>query len=217
MIDTWEGVASALLDETGCDDPPVDALELADCCGLSIVGWARPGAMLDRAQSLIRVNLGERSTRVHMSVAHEVAHWAQVRSGLPDEEDAARWIGGALLLPRRVMLNDLRHTAWSIRALRERHTNASAEAIAVRIVQLRDAVATVIDNGRVTKRVASPWLSDPRLRRISKWERELAAEALRDGTEVRGDELCYALPLVEGKHERVIIVAEAEQLSLRLR
>jgi Zn-dependent peptidase ImmA (M78 family) len=211
----WEGVSADLTDEIGYD-PPVDAFVVAACCGLQVEAWSRKGAVLDRERATIRVNTAERSTRVHMSIAHEIGHWAQVRAGLADEEEGARWIGGAILLPRRAMLADLRRTSWSIDALRELHSNASAEAIAIRIVQLRDAVATVIDNGRVKRRVASPWLADPRLGRISRWERELAAEALRRGAEVRGDELCYALPLVEGAHERVIVIAEAEQLSLRL-
>lgn len=102
--------------------------------------------------------------------------------------------------------------------MRELHPHVSATAIAVRITQLRDAVATIIDPlGKARPwRVWSPWLHDRRLARLSAWERDLAMRAVEAGEELRGDELCYALPLMDGEWSRVIVVCEAEQLSLRL-
>jgi hypothetical protein len=124
------------------------------------------------------------------------------------------------LLPRIAFDRDLRRTRWELAALRTLHPNVSATAIAIRITQLRDAVVTVFDpRGRLRPwRAASPWLVGPHLQRVSRWERDLAAEAYEKNAEVRGDELCYAVPLVEGDrvNHRVLIVCELEQLSLRL-
>jgi hypothetical protein len=88
--------------------------------------------------------------------------------------------------------------------------------IARRITQVRDAVATVIDNGKMKTRVASPWLPDPRLRRVSSWERDLAREALETGKTTYGDELCYAVPILNPPWQRVVVVCEARQLALRV-
>jgi hypothetical protein len=94
------------------------------------------------------------------------------------------------------------------------------ETIAVRIVQVRDAVVSIIDptGHRKPWRVFSPWVSERRLRRVSPWERDLATQAYETREEVRGDELCYAVPLLDGETDehRVIVVCELEQLSLRL-
>lgn len=215
----WEGLAAELLDATGCDEPPVDAFELAACAGFVVRAASR--AALDSERRVIHVDIRARSERQHMGVAHELGHWLLRRSGA-DSEDGARYLGGALLLPRAAYSADLTRTAWSIGKLRERHVNASATACAVRITQLRDAVVTVLDpRGRLRPwRVVSPWVAEPRLRRVTAWERELARAAYEAGEEVRGDGLCYAAPLTEGargaEEHRVIVVCEIEQLGLRL-
>lgn len=211
---TWEGAAARALDEA-CVGAPVSAFDVAHGLGLAVEAWSGAGAALDLAARVIRVNPRVRTVRRHGLIAHEVGHYALIRERC-DSEEGARYLSGALLLPRRDFDADLRHTAWSLLRLRERHPNASAELIARRIVELRDAVATIIDNGRVTRRIASPWLADPRLARVSRWERALADAALEAGEEVRGDELCYAVPLVDGPWRRAIVVCEAEQLALRL-
>ena len=124
------------------------------------------------------------------------------------------------MLPSRETTRQLTETAWSMRRLREINVNVSATAIAVRITQLRDAVCTIIDprGRRRPWRVWSSWITDPRVSRgVSRWERELAERAYAAGDEVRGDELCYAVPVLDDdEHHRVIVVCQREQLSLRL-
>lgn len=212
----WEGAAARALEEAKVG-APVSAFELAKGLGLKVVAGdcTGGGAALNVVQREIILNPRVRKVRRHGLVAHEIGHYVLRLLGI-DSEDGANFTGSAMMLPRVDFDADLRRTAWSLLELRERHPNASAEMIARRIVELRDAVATVIDNGRVTRRVSSPWLGDPRLRRISRWERDLADQALEAGEEVRGDELCYAVPLVDGHWRRVIVVCEAEQLSLKL-
>jgi hypothetical protein len=218
-----EGIARDLLERVGADDPPVDAMVLAECWGFAIEhGERRAG--VDLAQGLIRLNLSMRSERQHMAVAHELGHFGLARAGEKDSEDGARYIGGAIMLPRRRFDRDLRETAWSIPRLRAIHSNASAQAIGVRITQLRDAVCTFIDpRGRKTPwRIMSPWIDDARVekRRPTKWERDLASRAWEAQEEVRDERspLCYAVPVidVDGDEDRVIVVVEYRQLGLRL-
>ncbi len=138
----WEGAAAELLDAT-CTTAPVDALELAAACGLEVRTRPRAGAVLDG--SVLWVEERARPERFQGLIAHELGHVALDRSRLPQSERGATYVGGALRLPRREMLRDLRETAWSITALRARHPHASATAIAVRITQLRTACVALFD------------------------------------------------------------------------
>lgn len=218
-IREWEGGAEEVLDST-CTSAPVSALSLA----AATLHRLEPDPGVDEAErrgDVIVFNPSLRETRKHMRIAHELGHYTCERHGLEDTEDAARYIGGALLLPRRSMTRDLVETAWSIRRLREKHIYASATAIAIRITQLRDAVVTVFHMGMGSRRKPwrrlSPWIvADRHLERPTRFERELAQRALDASVETWGDELCYALPIVEGSYKQVIVVCELEQLSLRL-
>jgi hypothetical protein len=213
----WEGAADEVITAT-CTSSPVDSFALAAACGFVVRAHAGSDAELRDGEILFNPEM--RSQRQHMRIAHELGHFALARHRIADTEHGARWTGGAMLLPRRDFDRDLTRTAWSMSKLRELHINASATAIAVRTTQLRDAVAAIIDpRGRKKPwRVSSPWIAEPRVARISAWERELAQRAFDAGDEVRGDELCYAFPLLEGEPDehRVIVVCELEQLSLRL-
>lgn len=210
-----EGAAAEAL-ERSKQGAPVSAFRVARGLGLEIEPWSGSGAQLNLDQMLIEVNPRARPVRQHGLIAHEIGHYLlRITSGLVDSEAAARYLAGALLLPRWDFDVDLRRTGWSFARLRERHPNASAEMIARRIVELRDAVATILDNGKVTRRVVTEGIVDPRVRRMTRWERELADAALAMGEEVRGDELCYAVPIIDGQWRRVIVVCELEQLSLR--
>lgn len=217
MIDsweTWEGLAAEAHGHAGAETP-VNAFVLASRMHFDVEAWEGRGAELDERRRIIRVSTRARPQRRHGLVAHELGHYL-LRLARIDSEDGARYLAGALMLPRQEFARDVTRTAWGLARLRELHVNASAQMVATRIVQVRDAVATIIDRERVTSRVSSPWLVDPRLAHVSRWERALAQHALEAGEEVRGDALCYAIPLVEGAHHRVIVVCEAEQLSLRL-
>lgn len=212
---TWEAVARSVLSTTGLDSPPQDAFELAVACGLSLV-TGRSGA-LNIARSEITFPSSARHVRQHEVVAHELGHWALDYCGEDATDEAgADWVGGALMLPAAAFEADLKASAWDFKTLRAKHLNCPASMIATRIVQRREAVATVIDQGRVTLRVYSPWITDQRFKRLSAWERLLVDEALAENMTVHGDDLCYAVPLIDGRNRRVVLVCEAEQLSLRL-
>jgi hypothetical protein len=208
---TWEAVARAVHDETGID-APVDARELAVACGLRLQAGPRGTASL--VGDVLRYDAQARPQRQHGLIAHEVAHFVLRYHGEPDPEPAANYTAGALLVPRAAYDRDLRETAWDLEQLRPRHPNVSAEMLARRIAELRDAVITVLDEGRVNARVRSPWMPAPP-RRMTTLERELADAALTTGETQRSGELFAAYPLLDGPHRRVIVVAEARQLGLR--
>jgi hypothetical protein len=208
----WEGVARAAHDATGID-APVSAFDLATAYGLTCIPDERGGAFLDGDD--VHYDGRARPVRQHGLVAHEVAHYLLRRHGEDDPEPAARYTAGALMLPRRAYDRDLRETAWDLHELRRRHPNASAELCARRIAELRDAVVTILDAGKVRARVGSPWSSAPRAR-LTPLERELADAALTSGEVQRANDLLAAWPLFDGRWRRVIVVAEAQQLSLRL-
>lgn len=220
-VQDWEGVARDLLERAGADDPPVDAFEVAACWGFKIEPAAIATSSIDMDRRVIRLNVRARHERQQMSVAHELGHFGLVRGGLANDENGARYIGGAMLLPRAAMCRDLTRTAWSIAELRLLHPNASSTAIALRIVQIRDAVVTLIDpRGHQPEwRRHSPGITDRRVVGAScAWERDLAARAWATGEEVRGDELCYAVTIPDdaGTEDRVIVVCEIEQLAARV-
>lgn len=211
----WEGIATDVLGSTGCDDPPVDAFELAECTEHEVRFHMKPGAC--RSNHVIYVDARARRERQHGLIAHELGHWALVRAREDNTERGARYLAGALLLPRQPFEADLRAMRWDLEQLRARHVNASAELIARRVVNLKDAVASVWDNGKLSYRVWSPWLPE-RLwgKKASKVEATLAAAALESGQVERSADLFAAWPIFEAGWRRVIVLAEAEQLSLRL-
>lgn len=209
----WEGAAAELLDTT-CTSAPVDTLALAAACGLEVRVRRRAGAVLDGA--VLWVEEGARPERLQGLVAHELGHVALDRSGLPQSERGATYVGGCLRLPRREMLRDLRETAWSLAALRERHPHASATAIAVRITQLRTACVALFDpHGRVRPwRVAGESIGRDLAARPTALEHALALEAWQEQREVRRGELVVATPLrdyMPGEH-RVLVVGHAAEL-----
>lgn len=124
-----------------------------------------------------------------------------------DDERGATYCGGALRLPRRDFGMDLRAVGWSIEALRARHPRASAIAIAVRITQLRAAVATLIDPvGRARPwRVASPWLARGP---VDRGDLDLATRAWEArGELLEGGSVALALPDYTPGEHRVVIVS----------
>lgn len=208
---TWEGIAADLHNETGIS-APVDAFLIADRCGIEVRGGARSSR---REGNVVYLDATARRVRAHGVLAHEIGHFALERAGEPDSEQGARYLAGALMLPRRDFDLHLRQSGWLLTDLQYRNPNASMEMIARRIVQMRDAVMTIIDHGKVRYRRASPWLEDPRLGRLTKWERQLADTAVLTGDPVQGGELVWAVPVIDPPWQRVVIIAEIEQLSLR--
>lgn len=183
----------------GYEDAPVDAIELAACCGLDVVlSDVRESVLLGET---IFVPRRARLSRVHGLIAHELGHWSLARVRQPDDERDASYLAGALLVPWADLTRELRR-GWDLDALRARHVHASAEMIARRIAQLRDAGVAIYDEGRLRMRAGRRDLAAPN-------ERALVDEVLRERAPVRVDDLTGAWPVIDGARERVVVIASA--------
>ncbi len=206
-IEAYESVARSIHDETGID-APVSAFDLAGALALRCLPDVRGHAFLDGED--IHYDGSTRLVKQHGDVVHEIAHYVLRENSVLDTEPAVAYTAGALMLPRGAFDRDLRATGWKLDQLRARHPNVSAQMIARRVTELRPAIITVLDQNRVTARVASPWI-DP-LPQLTALERELADAALVTGEMQSVSELLYAYPLIDGPHRRVILIADAEQM-----
>lgn len=226
----WEGVARDFHDSTGVDDPPVDGHVLAKRARLR-VEYGPGSSSLDLIERKITVNPRQLPRDLHIDLAHEVGHALMIRAGMQNLEAGAKYLSGALLGPRRHIDRDVDRTNWSVPALQSVHRNMPSLALALRITQVRDAVATIF---HPTQRMdhwrrASPWITDPAItENPTRLERAFAMKAWNAGTELHGDELhkLYGDPTYRGLHAtivldeyedgpRVIVVRDLRQLNLR--
>lgn len=201
-VETWEGVAASLLQATGLDDGPVDALDLAALCGLTLAPTC--GNRGELVGNVLRYNTKERPTRQHAVVAHELGHWALQWAGEDDSEQGATYVGHALLLPRRRFSAVLRRTLCPV-ALGAVNPLAPVSWIVRRAAQLRlDTVATIADNNRVTERYScrpAPQLSDS--------ERALLDYSLRTGAPA-SDERSKTAPVFDGPWRRIVMITRLD-------
>jgi hypothetical protein len=195
-----EQIALSTLTAAGYDEPPVDALDLAECCGLT-VQWRRGAAcMMGRT---VYLDPTARVERQHGGAAHELAHALLQDHAMQDDEPSARYLAGCLMVPRAALRRALAGGADLV-ALRACHVHASHEVIARRIAEVRDAVVTILDHGRVRARVASPWLGPAPS--MSEVEARAADAALTDGRVHRvGD--THAVPVIDRHWRRVVVVS----------
>lgn len=142
-----EGIARQTHDETGVECP-VDAFDLAERLGLSLRPWSKAGGMC--VADIIHYPAKASAARQQGTVAHELGHWLLGRAGEDaQDEDAADYLAGALLLPRLPFMRDLIAYDWDMLAIRERHINASWQMLVIRCVQVADAAASVWDAGKL--------------------------------------------------------------------
>lgn len=210
----WEGAAAALLEDVGADDQALDPRAIAYACGLRLLPTMdRSGLGACMVGTVIRYPAAARPVRQAGVVAHELGHFALDRAGEEQSEQGAAYVGAALLVPRRALDRELRRHGWDLPALQPGFPHASAELLARRIAEVREAVVTILDGRRVKARIASPWLSAPS-RALTPLEREAVDVARASGAGVAGEHV-RAWHLVEPGYDRVIVIADAEQLGFR--
>lgn len=191
-VATLEGIARDLHDATG-GLLPVDAFLLAQRCGFTLRAWAKGHAEL--RETTIWFPAKARDVRQQGSVAHELGHFGQRRAGLEDCEESARYLAGALMLPRSAFLADADATDLDLFELMRRHPNASGEMIAARLTQVMPATAWVWDCGHVTRQYGLP----------ASLPANIVDEALLLERPVRFEDVA-AWPLIDNHHRRVIAV-----------
>jgi hypothetical protein len=193
-----EGIAREAWESTG-SLLPVDAFELAWALGVTVVPWRKAGG--SREDDTVWYPQKARPVRQHGTVAHELGHWLLEQHRLDARDEAsARYLAGALLLPRVPFLADLAATDWDLFELQRRHPNASAEMVVVRMTQVSEATAWVWDAAKLARRYgldADDSEAAPIVDRVLELERPLAAGPVR------------AWPVFDGRFRRVIVVRRA--------
>jgi hypothetical protein len=219
MLDfaTWEKVAASIIRSAGVR-VPVDALEVAAAVGLKLIPLhsANLRAVRFDDRGGIIFNKKMDPFALQHQVALYTAEWILTREirGCPTEQPI-RHVARATMLPKDIFQDDLVAAAWNLLKMqRLNHEHAPAEMIGERICDFRDAVCTVWDAERVIHRTVSPWLPFDEYRAVTRKERSLAREARQAGEIVHLAERFYAVPIANT--QRVIVVCEASQLSLRL-
>lgn len=183
---------------------PVDAELLAHRLGFEIYDAAGSEGLLVGGK--IFVDPAIRRERWHFAIAHEIGHALQRVAGIRDTEHGANYLASALLLPRDDFERDLRSCGWDLLCLRTRHRWASFEAVARRIVALREARAFVFDRPLRGQRAPSvysvPWGLHP-----SEEERIAAREAVDIGAPVELRAGLTGWPVVQDDWLRAITIA----------
>lgn len=193
-----EGIAQEVHDELGGLSP----VDLAEALGFEVRWWTRAyGAM---REGTIWLPARARPVRVARIAAHELGHFLLERAGeSPFDEEAAEYIGLALLLPRQPFELARDASGWDLFELQSRFPHAALSAIAERLVHLSPAYASIWDEAGLTRRVASAeGLDDLDV------DRELVARVLELGRPVRGIE-GDAWPAFDGRYRRVVVVRRA--------
>ncbi len=208
----WEGCAEQLRAEIAVDDDHVHPKILVERCELELVEvMSRTGPCFTGQR--IYYDPTARPERQAGTIAHELGHFTSRRYSVDDTERAASYVGAALLVARRALDRSLRRHGWNHELIRPDFQHASAELLARRIADVREAVVTIVDGRRLRARVASPWLPLPRPR-LSQDEQRVLRAALETGQRV-DEGWISATPYLEPGHRRVILIAEREQLELR--
>lgn len=203
-----EGVARDFVEATGLGALPVDLEVLAHCYEIGVAHSAQ-GAV---AGSVMLAPQRRTAPRSRFGLAHELAHVAVAHMGLSpaDDETAAHYVAGAILVPEKAMRALMRDTAHDLRALVVA-SGASWEACARRYVQVWSGYATIWDSAHRVRRVPSPWLSE---RPITTMELDQAREcrAAREDVRTEGQSGSYYVG-GEPPHERVVGVWTIDELG----
>lgn len=188
---------------------PINPDRLALGLGL-IVRDGGPGCEGYLIGERIFVDESLRPERRAFAIAHEIGHRLLQQAGLETpssrDERGANYMGAALLLPKHEFEIDLRRRGWDLIWLHAKHRHASFEALARRIVALREARAVIFDRPLRDRRPAS-WYAVPYDHAPSDEERIAADEALACGAPVEIRAGLTAWPVVEHHWHRAITLA----------
>lgn len=113
---------------------PISAHRLARGLRLKIERWDGDNACVVGTRVLLPRGLSRR--RRHGIIAHEVAHVLLDDADLPNTEENADYLAGALLVPLHALDLDLQEMGVRLPSLLKRHRNASSTLLATRVGEL---------------------------------------------------------------------------------
>lgn len=197
------GAARFLLDSCDVTEPRVPILEMAQAWGFCVM----EGYTSRNHAGVITYDATKPEAQQRFDVAHELGHVIANHVGLsPYCERTASLIAAATLCPDAAWKRDLGTYEWDLEALSDIY-GVGYEVAARRALEVRGAVVSAWERGRLVGRWRSPWLRGRGFsrRRVPAWERALA-EATHENS----------CPLVEGTvrswwtPSRVWVVAPVE-------
>ncbi|MDP8208211.1 MAG: ImmA/IrrE family metallo-endopeptidase [Candidatus Electryonea clarkiae] len=163
----------------------------------------------DSAGAVVVIDSNMPSERQNFALSHETAHILLGHSGEidPVEEQEANRLASELLLPE----SEFAPEAWrDLRELRELFSHASFEAIGRRRLAFVDGVLTIVDNGKLTRRLSSELFSAPPSPTKIEWDLILQSFKERRDMSMSAEGIRFSATYVdEGRGvERVLLTGE---------
>ncbi len=192
--EAWEGSGSLL---------PVDPFVLAERLGFDLRPWPKSHGGRDGSTIWYPIpGAGKvHDVRAYGSVGHELGHALAEYHGLdPNDEEVARYLAGALVLPRVPFRLDAERVDLDLDELQALHPCASGQMIVCRMSQVLDATAWIWDSGKLAATYGIPADED--------LVRELVDRVLRLEEPVREGPV-RAWPRFDRHWRRVIVVRRA--------
>lgn len=169
IVSIIDQIIKELLEQAGVEEPPVDAIKLAQGhlgMTVSLDSRQQERGRVQRAGKNPKIFLRPEPTeeRHQFSVAREVARHlkSQILERLDLDPQEAKQLTGEsllslfsshLLVPTHWFQEDAPATGYDLPALKERYRTASHEVIALRFLDLpQPCIVTVIDNETITRR-----------------------------------------------------------------
>jgi Zn-dependent peptidase ImmA (M78 family) len=174
LIQKVDGFVDDLLDAAGIQEPPVDAIDLAQRHLSMVVCLDRKQPQRGRAQRsakgrLIYLRPEPTEERHQWTVAHEIGEHlkASLLEHLGVEpgqmpvmagESLANLLAYHLLVPQRWFADDAPHLEYNLLELKKRYKTSSHEVIAWRFLDLpTPSIVTIIDNEHIYRRRSNAW------------------------------------------------------------
>ena len=181
-----DSLVDEVLEEAEISEPPVDSEALARHLGLSVEEAESPGR--PRAnQSVIRIDPDWTPERRHAMIAMGIAkslrdRLADKMGEMPEGMNAAslmNLLGERLLVPQSWFARDAREVGFDLAALLERYRTASAELLALRLLDgVESSIVALIDGDRVVWRRGNGVRAN---RQLSEAEKECLREVSYTG------------------------------------
>jgi Zn-dependent peptidase ImmA (M78 family) len=174
LIHKVDRFVDELLNSTGIQEPPVDAIDLAQRHLGMVVCLDRKQPQRGRAQRsakgrLIYLRPEPTEERHQWTVAHEIGehlkpsllkHLGAEPGQTPPMagESLANLLAYHLLVPQRWFADDAPHLDYNLLELKKRYKTASHEVIAWRFLDLPSpSIVTIIDNEHIYRRRSNAW------------------------------------------------------------